>query len=211
MRILAPFVCLLILSTLIAPIAGAKGFEDIEKQVKEYTLDNGLTFIVLERHDAPVFSFMTYVDAGSVDEMPGETGIAHMFEHMAFKGTPTIGTTDYEAELGAMKKVDEAEVMTTDNHIVNARVGGFNPIGQDDDHRLLNRLCNEVLDIALADLREAEAAATQVEASDVLVWGKGNTVRMTANLNASVSTSKAALLASIVIGGTIGFWAMWFI
>ncbi len=113
MRILAPFVCLLVLSTLIAPVAGAKGFEDIEKQVKEYTLDNGLTFIVLERHDAPVFSFMTYVDAGSVDEMPGVTGIAHMFEHMAFKGTPTIGTTDYEAELEAMKKVDEAEVALT--------------------------------------------------------------------------------------------------
>ena len=111
----------------------------------------------------------------------------------------------------AMEKVDEAEVLTSDNHIVNVRVGGFNPIGLNDDDRLLNRLCNEAMDIALADLREAEATSIQVEVSNVLVWGKGNTVRMTSNLNASVSTSKAALLASIVIGGTIGFWAMWFI
>ena len=84
------------------------GFESLESQVKEYRLANGLTFLVLERHDAPVFSYVTYVDAGSVDDLPGTTGVAHMFEHMAFKGTPTVGTKDYAAEQGAMKNVDEA-------------------------------------------------------------------------------------------------------
>jgi putative membrane protein len=111
----------------------------------------------------------------------------------------------------AMDKVDEAEVLTTDNHIVNKRVGGFNPIGLEDDPRLLTRVCSESLDLALEDLREAEVAATRVEAEDVLVWGKGSTVRMTSNLNASVSTSKTALMAAVVIGFTVGFWAMWYV
>ncbi len=110
----------------------------------------------------------------------------------------------------ALDKVDEAEVLTTDNHIVNVTVGGFNPIGLKDDPQLLTRLCTESVDQALADLREAEAGAARVEAHDVMVWGKGNTVRMTSNVNASVSTSKVALLATTVIGFTVGFWAMWY-
>lgn len=88
--------------------AQADTFEDLASQVHEFTLENGLTFILFERHDAPVFSFRTYVDAGGVDEVPGVTGIAHMFEHMAFKGTQTIGTTDYAAEQKALQAVDEA-------------------------------------------------------------------------------------------------------
>jgi len=111
----------------------------------------------------------------------------------------------------AMGKVDEAEVLTSDNHIVNVAVGGFNPIGLNDDYQMLTRLCSDSLDLALADLREAEAAATRVEAHDVLVWGKGNTARMTVNLNASISSSKSALVAAVVVGSTIGFWAMWYL
>ena len=66
----------------------AQNLQDFEKRVTEFTLANGLHFIVLERHEAPVVSFHTYVNAGSVDDPAGETGLAHMFEHMAFKGTP---------------------------------------------------------------------------------------------------------------------------
>ncbi len=51
-------------------------------------------------------SFHSYVNAGSVDDPSGETGIAHMFEHMAFKGTPEIGTKDYPAERAAMDEVE---------------------------------------------------------------------------------------------------------
>jgi predicted Zn-dependent peptidase len=79
---------------------------DFEKRVTEFTLSNGLHFIVLERHDAPVVSFHSYVNAGSVNDPRGETGIAHMFEHMAFKGTPQIGTTNYPAEKQAMDEVE---------------------------------------------------------------------------------------------------------
>jgi predicted Zn-dependent peptidase len=88
--------------------AEAQDLAAFEERMTEFTLDNGLKFLVLERHEAPVVSFHTYADVGSVDEVKGITGLAHLFEHMAFKGTKTIGTKDYEAEAEAMAKMDEA-------------------------------------------------------------------------------------------------------
>ena len=78
----------------------------LEKQVTVKVLDNGLTVVVCERHEAPVFSFFTHVDVGSDREYPGITGLAHMFEHMAFKGTDKIGTKDWPAEKVALAKVE---------------------------------------------------------------------------------------------------------
>jgi predicted Zn-dependent peptidase len=81
---------------------------DLENQVREFKLDNGMTFLVIERHDVPVFSFCTYVGAGSANEVRGITGIAHILEHMAFKGTAEIGTKDYPKEQKAMAAEDAA-------------------------------------------------------------------------------------------------------
>jgi predicted Zn-dependent peptidase len=85
----------------------AQDLKEFEKKVTEFTLPNGLHFTVVERHNAPVVSFHTYVNAGSVDDPSGLTGLAHMFEHMAFKGTETIGTRDWPAEKRAMENVEE--------------------------------------------------------------------------------------------------------
>jgi len=82
----------------------AQDVASFEKKTQVKKLANGLTILVCERHEAPVFSFYTHVDAGSAQDPKGETGMAHMFEHMAFKGTPTIGTTNYAAEQVAMQK-----------------------------------------------------------------------------------------------------------
>jgi predicted Zn-dependent peptidase len=71
-------------------------------------LPNGLTLVLSERHEAPVFSFYTLVDAGSANDPTGQSGLAHMFEHIAFKGTNTVGTTDYAAEKLALEKVETA-------------------------------------------------------------------------------------------------------
>jgi predicted Zn-dependent peptidase len=93
-----------------APAAQAQRSDllsEFEDKVTTFTLDNGLTFVVVERHDAPVASFVTYADVGSVDEPVGQTGIAHMFEHMAFKGTTTIGTENIERELELLEKQEE--------------------------------------------------------------------------------------------------------
>jgi predicted Zn-dependent peptidase len=91
-----------------ATLASAQDLASFEKRVTTKVLDNGLTVLVCERPEAPVFSFFTHVDVGADREVPGITGLAHMFEHMAFKGTDKIGTTDYAAEKVALAKVEEA-------------------------------------------------------------------------------------------------------
>lgn len=65
-----------------------------------------MRFLIIERHEAPVVSFHTYVNVGSVDDPNGETGIAHMFEHMAFKGTPAIGTKNWPKEKAALAAIE---------------------------------------------------------------------------------------------------------
>jgi predicted Zn-dependent peptidase len=79
-----------------------------EKKTTVKVLPNGLTLIVCDRPEAPVFSYYTLVDAGSADDPQGDSGLAHMFEHMAFKGTEQIGTTNYPAEKVALAKVEIA-------------------------------------------------------------------------------------------------------
>lgn len=79
--------------------------QSLEEKVTAHTLKNGLTVIFGERHGAPVFSTLYGFKVGSVDEYPGITGTAHLFEHMAFKGTPKIGTKDYEKEKVLMDKI----------------------------------------------------------------------------------------------------------
>jgi predicted Zn-dependent peptidase len=90
-----------------AGLAAAQDFREFEKRVTEFTLPNSLHFIVMERHDAPVISFHTYVGAGSVNDPQGQTGIAHMFEHMAFKGTESIGTRNWPEERKALEAVEQ--------------------------------------------------------------------------------------------------------
>jgi predicted Zn-dependent peptidase len=93
---------------ILAGAAAAQGFADLEKRVVEKTLPNGLKVILLPRTNAPVISMVTYADVGGVDENQNATGLAHIFEHMAFKGTITIGTKNFSEEVVAMKKEDEA-------------------------------------------------------------------------------------------------------
>src|SRR6476469_7170874 len=85
----------------------AQDIASFEKRITVKKLSNGLTVLVMERPEAPVFSFYTHVDAGSAQEVQGITGLAHMFEHMAFKGTDEIGTTNYPAEKAALAKVED--------------------------------------------------------------------------------------------------------
>jgi predicted Zn-dependent peptidase len=86
----------------------AQDLASFEKRTTVKVLPNGLTLIVCERPEAPVFSFYTLVDAGSADDPQGASGLAHMFEHMAFKGSTEIGTTNYPAEKIALAKVETA-------------------------------------------------------------------------------------------------------
>lgn len=86
----------------------AQDIVSFEKRITVKKLPNGLTVLVMERPEAPVFSFYTHVDVGAAQEVEGITGLAHMFEHMAFKGTDEIGTMNYPAEKIALAKVEQA-------------------------------------------------------------------------------------------------------
>jgi predicted Zn-dependent peptidase len=101
---LSAVVCLSVWST----VSPAQDIASFEKRITVKKLPNGLTVLIMRRPEAPVFSFYTHVDAGSVQEENGITGLAHMFEHMAFKGTDKIGTTNYPAEKAALARVEKA-------------------------------------------------------------------------------------------------------
>ncbi|HEY6324263.1 MAG TPA: pitrilysin family protein [Thermoanaerobaculia bacterium] len=88
--------------------AGAQDLAAFAAHTTVHVVANGWTFILVERPVAPVFSFCTIADVGSTQEVPGITGLAHMFEHMAFKGTDRIGTRDPAGEKQAMDALEAA-------------------------------------------------------------------------------------------------------
>lgn len=111
----------LVLGFALVSTTRAQDLASFEKRTTVKVLPNGLTLIVCERPEAPVFSFYTLVDAGSANDPQGESGLAHMFEHMAFKGSTEIGTTNYPAEKIALAKVEAAYAAYDDEY--RKRVG----------------------------------------------------------------------------------------
>ena len=75
-------------------------------RVAERTLDNGLTVLVLPREGAPVVALQMTYRVGGVDEPVGKSGMAHVLEHMLFKGTRTLGTRDWEAEKPLLEEIE---------------------------------------------------------------------------------------------------------
>ena len=98
----------LMLAVLALAGARAQDLKSFEQRITTKVLPNGLTLVICERPEAPVFSYSTFIDAGDVNDPSGESGLAHMFEHLAFKGTSQIGTKDYAAEKIALAKVEAA-------------------------------------------------------------------------------------------------------
>ena len=96
------------LTLLSSGTAHAQDLASFEKRTTVKTLPNGLTLLVIERPMAPVFSYFTHVDVGGAQEAIGQTGMAHMFEHMAFKGTDRIGTQNYGQEKVLIDKAEKA-------------------------------------------------------------------------------------------------------
>ncbi len=84
----------------------AQDLAALEKRVTEFTLPNGMHFILFERHDAPVVAFNAYVNAGSANDPVGKSSIAHMFEHMIGKGIRSVGSKDWPAEEKALKEIE---------------------------------------------------------------------------------------------------------
>jgi len=100
--------CFLIISFCASVVSAAEVLDRFREKVSRFTLNNGITLLVAERHRTPVASFVTFVDIGGVDEPKGQTEIAHFLKHIAFKGTSEIGTRNWESEKAFLEKVDKA-------------------------------------------------------------------------------------------------------
>lgn len=99
-------------------------------RVIEHRLANGLTVLLVERHQSPVLSINITFGVGGVNEQTGATGIAHLYEHMAFKGTTTLGTQDYEKERPLLAELDR---LNAEIDILRAELRGQ---GQEDSPAL---------------------------------------------------------------------------
>lgn len=96
---------LLIAAMLLAMSAQAHA-EGLAERVKEHTLANGMKLLMVERHTSPTVAAWIRFKVGSVDERSDERGLAHLLEHMLFKGSKTLGTTNYEAEKPLLDKIE---------------------------------------------------------------------------------------------------------
>ncbi|MFW5775629.1 MAG: insulinase family protein, partial [Chitinivibrionales bacterium] len=90
---------------LFAGLSTTHGFE-MNLPVHYDSLDNGLKIIVVPDTNVAVVSSRLYYFVGSMYEGPGTSGLSHMYEHMMFKGTKTLGTKSYDAEKPIMDQID---------------------------------------------------------------------------------------------------------
>ncbi len=80
----------------------------LEEKVREFELENGLKVVVVERHSAPVFFSLISFRVGSTIEEIGRSGLSHFMEHMLFKGTEKLGTTNFKKEMPMMDELEES-------------------------------------------------------------------------------------------------------
>jgi predicted Zn-dependent peptidase len=98
---------ILLLNFLLLYLAGpAFGSSSLENKVFEHQFANGLKLLVVERHETPVVSAYITIGVGSVHETSETRGVAHLLEHMLFKGTETLGTTDYAKEKPLLEAIE---------------------------------------------------------------------------------------------------------
>jgi len=99
-----PLLFILLISFVIPPLFAHEG-PDLEKRVLSFTMKNGIRVLIMERHISPTVSFYIRIRAGAVDESEGKTGLAHLLEHMMFKGTKTIGTKNIRKEQELLSEI----------------------------------------------------------------------------------------------------------
>ncbi len=130
--------------------------------VDERALDNGMQVLMVEKHDAPTIIGAIFFRVGASNETTGITGISHLFEHMMFKGSKVIGTTDYKRDQQIMKRLDALkDEMRKEERIMreNYRLGRvddlYGPEARTPRYRELekefNALIEEQKSIALKD------------------------------------------------------------
>ena len=104
-------ICLLVVTLFL--FSGTLHAAVLEEKVIEHTLGNGMKLLMVERHTSPTVSAWIRFRVGSVDERSNERGIAHLLEHMLFKGTTSLGTKDYAAEKPILDKIEQTAQLLT--------------------------------------------------------------------------------------------------
>lgn len=102
-----PITLVIALAFVVAAMVPSVPAADLADRVIEHKLANGMTFLLVQRPEAPVFSAHIRFRAGGVNEPMGKTGVAHLLEHMAFKGTRHLGTTDFKAEQKLLVQIEQ--------------------------------------------------------------------------------------------------------
>jgi predicted Zn-dependent peptidase len=102
---------IIILATLLVAYASGIQAASLEEKVVEHQMKNGMKLLMVERHTSPTVSAWIRFRVGSVDERSDERGIAHLLEHMLFKGTTTLGTRDYAAEKPILDNIETVAQM----------------------------------------------------------------------------------------------------
>ncbi len=99
------FTLLLLIVLVVCP--GQLLAQTLAEKVQEHHLDNGLTLLMVERTASPTVAAYISFRVGGVDESSQHLGVAHLLEHMLFKGTKTLGTTDFAVEQPLLVKIEE--------------------------------------------------------------------------------------------------------
>jgi predicted Zn-dependent peptidase len=120
--------------------------ETLEEKVREYTLDNGLKILTVERPESPTFAAYITLGVGSVDETSEYRGMAHMLEHMLFKGTKTLGTRDYRKEKPLLDQIEE-----TAERLAALRRTGGTPERIAELERKMNELQDQHRELVIKD------------------------------------------------------------
>ncbi len=137
---------------------GAIVAQSLEEKVKVYDLSNGMKFLVVERHEAPVAICAIAFNVGAANEGPNITGISHLIEHMMFKGTKMMGTTNYEKEIPYIKQTDELGEKTI---ALRQEIGEWR-------FKIFNSFAQQVLG-TFSDAEKAQVGSNKYEQNKLLV------------------------------------------
>ena len=119
-----------------------------------------------------------------------------------FDGNNMIGEVRDLLEREALEHVDRAFIMTADNHVVNATIGGYNPVGRNDPPDLLIPPMVRAIGTAIDDLSGSEVAIRSGVVEGINILGFGNTQRLVATINSTIAILKRAAIPCTLLAIT---------
>ena len=162
---------------LVALTPAAAPAYNLEDRVQRVTLENGLKVLLVERHTSPTVSLYIRHLVGAADEAEGQTGAAHLLEHMLFKGTRTIGSKNFKEEERVLKRVRETGAALDRERMKGARA----------DEAEIKRLEQQLKEL------QSEAREWVVENEIDRLYTENGSVDLNASTGQDVTTYKVSL------------------